>query len=116
MDTGRSFRRTGAISMTMAPDSYAGVTFKNADGGRVVMVSWMADWGTIQNAPTDGWNGTYTLCYDLSLRTTEDGIRLFQEPVKEYETLRGEPLIDETDIVIEGKRREYPERVPQRPV
>lgn len=92
---------TGAISMTMAPDSYAGVTFKNADGGRVVMVSWMADWGTIQNAPTDGWNGTYTLCYDLSLRTTEDGIRLFQEPVKEYETLRGEPLIDETDIVIE---------------
>ena len=92
---------TGAISMTMAPDSYAGVTFKNADGGRVVMVSWMADWGTIQNAPTDGWSGTYTLCYDLALRTTEDGIRLFQEPVKEYETLRGEPLIDETDIVIE---------------
>lgn len=81
-------------------DAYAGVTFKNGPDGRVVMVSWMANWGYADAMPTDPWNGTFTLCYELTLKNTEKGLRIFQNPVEEYESLRGEPMIDVKDAVI----------------
>lgn len=84
-------------------DAYAGVTFKNGPDGRVVMISWMANWGYANQMPTDPWNGTFTLCYELTLKKTEKGIRLFQNPVKEYESLRGEPLVEVKDAVISEK-------------
>ncbi len=84
-------------------DAYAGVTFKNGPDGRVVMVSWMANWGYANQMPTDPWNGSFTLCYDLTLKKTAKGLRLFQNPVKEYESLRGEPLVEVKDAVIAPK-------------
>lgn len=90
-------------SLKFGPDAYAGVTFKNAPGGRVVMVSWMANWGYANFMPTDPWNGTFTLCYELTLKKTNRGLRIFQNPVKEYESLRGKPLIDAKNTVIKEK-------------
>lgn len=81
-------------------DAYAGVTFKNGPDGRVVMVSWMANGGYAHSMPTDPWNGTFTLCYELTLKKTGKGLRLFLNPVKEYESLRGEPLAEMKDVVI----------------
>ncbi len=92
--------RTQRLTMG-GTDSYAAVSFKKGPEGRVVMIGWMANWGTIKNAPTEGWNGTYTLCYDISLKTTPEGIRLYQTPVKEYEKLRQEPLFDQDGVVIQ---------------
>lgn len=81
-------------------DAYAGVTFKNGPDGRVVMVSWMANWGYADSMPTDPWNGTFTLCYELTLKTTDRGLRIFQNPVKEYESLRKAPMIEVQNAVI----------------
>ena len=84
-------------------DAYAGVTFKKGPEGRVVMISWMANWGYANQMPTDPWNGSFTLCYELTLKKTAKGLRLFQNPVKEYESLRGEPLAEIKDGVIAPK-------------
>lgn len=75
-------------------DAYAGITFKNAPGGRVVMTSWMMNWGYANAMPTDPWNGTFTLCYDLTLRRTNRGLRIFADAADEYDSLRGEALVD----------------------
>ena len=75
-------------------DAYAGVTFKNGPEGRVVMISWMANWGYANQMPTDPWNGSFTLCYEITLKRTAKGLRLFQNPVKEYEALRGEAIAE----------------------
>lgn len=88
-------------------DAYAGVTFKNGPDGRVVMISWMANWGYANQMPTDPWNGSFTLCYELSLRKTDAGLRIFQNPVKEYESLRGEALVEIQNALI-GKDHENP--------
>ncbi|MBP3321574.1 MAG: GH32 C-terminal domain-containing protein, partial [Clostridia bacterium] len=81
-------------------DSYAGVTFKNAPGGRVVMIGWMNTWSYAESIPTSPWNGTLTLCYELTLKSTSKGLRIFMNPVEEYNSLRGTPLIDVKDAII----------------
>jgi len=87
-------------SLKFGYDAYAGVTFKNAPGGRVVMVSWMMNWGYAGSMPTDPWNGTFTLCYDLTLKRTKDGLRVFTDAVSEYDTLREDAVVSAENVIL----------------
>ena len=42
--------------------------------------------------PTRPWNGSMSLPRELTLRTTAQGVRLFQNPVAELASLRGAEL------------------------
>lgn len=67
-------------------DFYASQTFDGAPDGRRIMSTWMFNWAN------KGWigrkGGAMTLFTVLSLRTTPEGVRLFQEPVEELNVLR----------------------------
>ncbi len=71
-------------------DAYAAQTYSNSPDGRVIMVQWMNSWGYAnQLAPITGeYNGTFTLCAELTLVRTSEGLRLRQTPIAEYGTLR----------------------------
>ncbi len=62
---------------------YASQCFSNSPDGRVVQVGWARI-----NIPNMPFNQTFTVPNNLTLRTTNDGIRMFVTPIKELEKLR----------------------------
>ena len=54
------------------------------------MIHWMTNFdysGDLANV-TDPYNGAFTMAYELKLKETNEGIRLYQTPIQEYESLR----------------------------
>ena len=82
-----------AIGMNFGPDYYAAQTYSDMPDGRRVMVNWMINFAYIDNLAnvTDPYNGTFTMAYELNLKQTASGIKLYQTPIKEYEELRKTP-------------------------
>ncbi|OPJ65978.1 GH32 C-terminal domain-containing protein [Clostridium chromiireducens] len=86
------------LPMNFAKDSYAAQTYygtgKNGTpDGRRIMINWMNNWDYCNNvAPiTKTFNGSFDLQTELKLVNTDAGIRLIQQPIDEYKTLRKSP-------------------------
>jgi fructan beta-fructosidase len=62
---------------------YASQCFSNPPDGRVVQIGWAQI-----DMPGMPFNQTFSLPTNLTLRTTEDGVRMFAKPIKELEQLR----------------------------
>ena len=78
-----------AIWLDYGRDNYAGVTWSDAPDDRRIFLGWMSNWNYAQVTPTDTWRSAMTLPRALSLHRTDAGLRLFSEPVKELQRLRG---------------------------
>lgn len=78
------------IWMDAGRDNYAGVTWSDIpeEDGRRLLIGWMSNWKYANLTPTETWRSAMTLPRVLTLRSTKEGIRLYQEPVKEVESLR----------------------------
>lgn len=65
-------------------DACAPLTFNNvpAEDGRRIQITWLR-----QTMPGMPFNQMMTFPVELTLRTTEDGVRMFTEPVREIEKL-----------------------------
>ena len=63
---------------------YASQLFSNAPNGRKIQIGWA-------QIPMPGmpFNQTFSFPHELSLRNTEDGLRMFAEPVQEIEAIYG---------------------------
>ena len=62
-------------------DCYCALTFNHLPkADPPVMLGWMNNWQYAGNVPTSPWRGQMTLPRKVTLRTTTDGIRLFQQP------------------------------------
>jgi fructan beta-fructosidase len=62
---------------------YASQCFSNPPDGRVVQIGWARI-----NTPEMPFNQTFTVPTNLTLRTTDDGVRMFVTPIQELEQLR----------------------------
>ena len=86
------------LSMNFGPDAYAAQTYygtgeNGTPDGRRIMIQWMNNWnyaGSVGKI-TQTFNGQFTLQNELKLVDTDEGIRLTQQPIKEYESLRQAP-------------------------
>ena len=67
---------------------YASMTFADMPNDRRVMLAWMTNWDYPFAFPTSGWSGEMTIPRELSLRSTKEGLRLYQAPIKELSALR----------------------------
>ncbi len=79
-------------------DFYAPQTFVAPDGRRV-MIAWMQMWDRTYVTAPEGWVGAATLPRELFVKNG----RLYQQPVREIETYRKNPVAFE-DIPILGER------------
>ena len=72
-------------------DNYAGVTWSDVpkSDGRRIFLGWMSNWDYAQIVPTSTWRSAMTLPRELGLFKTEQGYRLFAQPVGELENLFG---------------------------
>ncbi len=82
-------------------DNYAGVTWSNAPKNRRIFLGWMSNWDYAQKVPTEKWRSAMTLPRELSLRQTENGIRLIQGLVKETEQLRDKQFLGIKNFAVE---------------
>lgn len=88
-------------------DNYAGVTWSNISpkDSRRIFLGWMSNWKYAQNVPTEKWRSAMTLPRTLSLKSTEKGLKLVSNPVKELDILRGKLDIAITPQTIEGETK-----------
>ena len=88
-------------------DNYAGQTFDHMPDGRRVCMGLMVAPLLFNCAPTTPWRSNLTIPRELWLERTPEGIRLFQRPIEEVKSLRGEKIslsnqtIDKTMTVAE---------------
>jgi len=61
---------------------YASQTFDNAPDGRRIQIGWL------RIRSPGPYNQHFSFPHQLTLRTTEDGIRMFAQPIQEIEALR----------------------------
>jgi fructan beta-fructosidase len=66
---------------------YAPQCFSRAPGGRVIQIGWAR-----MEFPNMPFNQAFSLPIELTLRATANGVRMFGEPIKELETLRGDAV------------------------
>lgn len=80
-----------AVWLDYGPDNYAGVSWSDvpAADGRRLFIGWMGNWEYAQVVPTFPWRSAMTIPRTLALKNTPDGLRLYSEPVRELESLRG---------------------------
>ncbi len=73
-------------------DFYASQVWNDVPDGRRLMTTWLFNSSMRKIWPTKPFNGgAMTLPYELKLRRTADGMRVFSTPAKELESLRGTP-------------------------
>ena len=82
-----------------ASAAYAAQTFSDipAEDGRRIQIAWLQ-----QELPGMPFNQMMTFPVELTLRTTEDGPRLFVNPVKEIELLHDQRHAWENETLAEG--------------
>jgi fructan beta-fructosidase len=64
------------------------VSWSDIQDGRRIYLGWMSNWRYANQVPTEAWRSAMTLPRELSLATTDDGIRLFQKPIAEVSKIR----------------------------
>lgn len=71
-------------------DNYAGVSWSDIPqhDGRRIYIGWMSNWRYANQVPTESWRSAMTLPRELSLISTEFGIRLVQQVVSEFDSIR----------------------------
>lgn len=82
--------RQPALWADWGRDFYAAVSWNDLPlrDGRRVWIGWMSNWEYAQDVPTAPWRGAMTVPRELTLRSTPEGLRLGQRPVRELIRLR----------------------------
>lgn len=94
-----------AVWLDQGRDNYAGVTFSDVprEDGRRLFIGWMSNWDYATTVPTEAWRSATTLPRQLVLKNTgPNGYRVFSQPVKELQALRGKQYRVE-NLVVDGE-------------
>ena len=91
---------TSRKQKTLYGDFYAGQTFTHAPGDRMIYLGWHFG-SEAKGAP---FNQQMTALLDFELRDAGDeGVRMFANPIPEYEQLRGEPTVTQRTPLAGGE-------------
>jgi fructan beta-fructosidase len=87
---GRNFTtsHTDTRWMDFGPDNYAGVTWSNT-GGRKLLIGWMSNWSYANQVPTKNWRSATTLVRELALHKVGNEYYLQSSLLNELEQLAG---------------------------
>jgi fructan beta-fructosidase len=90
----------GGHPISFGADDYAAITFANAPDNERILLGWMSNWVYAWPAHHAGKREFTTLPRRLALHRTPRGLRLFQQPLSPFETVRSlwkaTPLGEET--------------------
>ncbi|MFT8320700.1 MAG: glycoside hydrolase family 32 protein [Bacillus sp. (in: firmicutes)] len=91
-------------------DNYAGVSWSDipSTDGRRIYIGWMNNWRYANQLPTEKWRGVMTLPRELALVSTEEGVRLIQNPVAEMKRIQKERSYSQEDILLSSTALSVP--------
>ncbi len=101
---GKTFKANEAnqkpLYVNYGKDFYAGIVFNNLpkEENRTVMIGWINNWTYATKLPTEPWRSAMSIPRELSLRKTDEGLRLVQKPVKEMIALQDSELNNLVDL------------------
>jgi sucrose-6-phosphate hydrolase SacC (GH32 family) len=96
---------SGVLWADFGTDIYAAVSWSGVPDGRRILLGWMTNLIYAGDLPTSPWRGAMTVPRKLTLRRTQDGFRLLQQPVAELESLRNSnPLTFSGGTVAEAEK------------
>jgi len=98
---GREFTPDGdIIKFTYGDCFYASQTWNDVpkEDGRRIQIGWAR-----VDIPDMPFNQMMNLALELTLRTTDEGIRMYAVPIREYENLRGRKYSFENEQLVEGE-------------
>jgi fructan beta-fructosidase len=80
----------GALWADYGRDFYAAVSWSDIpkSDGRRLWIGWMSNWEYANDVPTSPWRSAMSVPRELQLRSTPEGWRLVQRPVRELQKLR----------------------------
>jgi fructan beta-fructosidase len=81
---GRHFKPEGRLEQVWHGNMYAAQTFSDVPDGRRIQIGWAR--AEFTGMP---FNQQMTVPCQLTLRSSDEGVRMFVQPVKELESLRG---------------------------
>ena len=94
-------------------DCYCALTFNNLPKTEApVMIGWMNNWQYARDVPTSPFRGQMTLPRKLSLRTTTEGIRMFQQPLDGLASLRQAPMAVHESMTGTGHQYQFTSILP----
>jgi sucrose-6-phosphate hydrolase SacC (GH32 family) len=86
-------------------DFYAAIPFNNLPDKKPIIIGWMNSWQYAEAMPTFPWNGQMSIPRTLTLRTTPEGIRLFQQPVENLKTQNPYNVFEKNDFVFKKEKQ-----------
>ena len=95
---GKTFHKESGPLGTDHGAFYAAQTFSDVPDGRRIQIGWVRTDIYLKEFPDQITNQAFTLPHELTLRETQDGLRMFFWPVKETEGLREQLLVDEKNL------------------
>jgi len=100
---GTTFRNTETANLSLYVDKgmdyIEAASYNNEPRGRRLQVAWMDDNPYADEVPEKVWRGQMSLIRELKIRRYDEGLRLVQEPIEEYNKLRTSPAHYE-DLVL----------------
>ncbi len=78
------------LTTDFGKEFYASMSFSDLPDSRRIMLAWMTNWDYPFAFPTQGWKGTLSIPREVTLRQTDEGLRLFQAPIQELDSLERE--------------------------
>lgn len=82
-------------------DFYAAQSYSDIpeNDGRRIWLAWMNNWDYAQKIPTDPWRSAMTIPREVTVKNTDRGYRIAQNPVKELQQLRTDHMeIEQTSL------------------
>ena len=101
---GKTFKNSNPADQVLwidyGRDNYAGVTWSDipVEDGRRLFLGWMSNWQYAQIVPSESWRNAMTVARALSLKSTDQGLRMVSLPVTELATLRGSKAWDKLEM------------------
>ncbi|MBQ8558617.1 MAG: GH32 C-terminal domain-containing protein [Tyzzerella sp.] len=89
-----------AGNMDAYATAYAAQSFYNDPSGRRISVHWLWDETAPNVIPTKRWNGILSLPLETTLKKTDSGYMIVQNPVDEVKSLRGEALLTKSNVTV----------------
>lgn len=86
-------------------DFYAAISWSNVpkEDGRRLWVGWMNNWDYANQIPTSPWRSAMSVPRSVELKSTDDQLRLVQQPVDELKALRKDHVQLQNVSVVNGE-------------
>ena len=86
-------------------DFYAAIPYTDAPKNQKILLGWMSSWQYADAVPTFPWKGQMAIPRNITLRSTSQGLRLFQEPILTLKPKKDYLIFEKNNFVLSKEKQ-----------